>query len=432
MNKTNCIFLILIFTCNTYGSHVQDLYDQARYALEQQDKDQAIAYLLKAHTIDPTYDEITIHLASIHFFSREYEKAIPYFEHYLVKKPYDTDMLFYLGSAHNRLGQFDQANHYLKKSYEYSHDTLAKIELLKNYLRSAQWQNAQQYLTPKLWWYDYNIYTKRVMLDLNKSGNGIGDIIFFLRYAKILKQAGAHVSINIPKLLSPLCKCCPYIDTIITNQDNVTNPYDHEFPICIASLMLCAKDRIYLSSPEVPYLIAPKELSIEWKEKLAHDTNLKIGLYWEGTIHKAQFLGKQLANPRSVPFDCLRTLQSLKGISWYCLQKSITNWPSEFPIKSLGAGFDETNGSFMDSAAIMPQLDLIISIDGSIAHLAGALGVPVWVMLPLENDYRWFSARSDSPWYPTMRLFRQKEFGNWEPVIAEIKNELTHLLLLES
>ena len=91
--------------------------------------------------------------------------------------------------------------------------------------------------------------------------------------------------------------------------------------------------------------------------------------------------------------------------------------------------FDKTFGPFMDTAAVMKSMDLVIGVDTSLAHLAGGLGVPAWVMLPYDADWRWFENRSDSPWYPTMRLFRQKKIGDWDPVIEEVKNELDKLVL---
>lgn len=414
------------------ASPAEYLYKQARDYLQNHDKDNALLLLTKAHVLDPDYDEVTIQLASVYFFSREYQKAIPYFQHYLTRSPHDMDMLFYLGSAYNHLGNFAEANKRFKQSYDLSHDEIARIELLKNYIRDADWKQAEQYLTPKLWWYDTNLYGKHVLLDMAQDGNGVGDIIFFLRYAKTLTQAGAYVSAVVPKLLHPLCRCCPYLNEIVTNQNELTKCYDQTYSICVASLILCSKNRLHAAFRDVPYLTVPQPLSDAWQNILAHDHSFKVGLYWEGTTNKTRFLGKQLENPRTVPFSCLKTLKSIEGISWYSLQKHPTEWPTGFPIKSLGENFDKAHGAFMDSAAIMKQFDLIISIDGSVAHLAGALGVPVWVMLTCENDYRWFSKRPDSPWYPSMRFFRQRECGNWEPVISEIKKELTNLLLLES
>ena len=434
MNRNNYISLILsaVYSLSLAASPAEYLYQRGRHFLEQHDKENALLVLTKAHELDPNYDEITIQIASVYFFSREYQKAIPYFQHYLTRKPYDTDMLFYLGSAYNHLGNFARANQQFKQSYDISHDDIARIELLKNHIRDMEWSDAEQYLTPELWWYNSNLYGKRIVLDMAQDGNGIGDIIFFLRYAKTVTQAGAHVSVVVPKLLHPLCKCCPYVNEVVENKNDLTYPYDQSYSICIASLILRSKHKLHYASQDVPYLTIPQQLSDQWREKLAHDRNFKVGISWEGTPNKTRFLGKQLENHRTVPFDCLRTLQSLQGVSWYSLQKNPNEWPSGFPIKSLGSCLDEANGAFMDSAALMKHLDLVISIDGSIAHLAGALGIPVWVMLPCENDYRWFSNRSDSPWYPSMRLFRQKECGNWETVISKIKNELTNLLLLES
>ena len=100
----------------------------------------------------------------------------------------------------------------------------------------------------------------------------------------------------------------------------------------------------------------------------------------------------------------------------------------DFTVHEFGPNFDNTNGRFMDTAALMKNLDLIISVDTSVAHLAGALGLPVWVVLPSVADWRWMKDREDSPWYATMRLFRQETYGNWESVFENMKIELKRLL----
>ena len=167
MNRNNYISLILsaVYSLSLAASPAEYLYQRVRHFLEQHDKENALLVLTKAHELDPNYDEITIQIASVYFFSREYQKAIPYFQHYLTRKPYDTDMLFYLGSAYNHLGNFARANQQFKQSYDISHDDIARIELLKNHIRDMEWSDAEQYLTPELWWYNSNLYGKLIVLD---------------------------------------------------------------------------------------------------------------------------------------------------------------------------------------------------------------------------------------------------------------------------
>jgi len=430
--KNKILFTLFYFSFLSAVPPANSHHRLALHFLEQHNKESGLHHLLKAYEQNPEHEDLILHLASIYFFGREYEKSIPYFEQFLAKKPDDADIIFYLASAHNRQGKFKEGSHYFKKSFELNNDELAKGEFLKNCLRSKKWTLSEKLLNPTIWWYNENIYGKKILLELGKDGNGIGDMIFFLRYAKHLKQAGAQVTISVPDVIHTLMCTCPYVDNVLYSTETNPAPFDHVYSICIGSYMLRAKNRLFAPSRDIPYLVPDASLVTQWKEKLAQDNNIKIGIYWEGTPNKATFLGKQLENPRTLPFNALQPLQKLSGISWYSLQKDPTQLPSGFPIKTLGVDFDESNGAFMDTAAVMQHLDLVISIDGSVAHLAGALGVPVWVILPCENDYRWFENQDTTPWYPTMRLFQQKQFGNWQDVVEEVKKELAQMTLLES
>src|SRR5262249_17002328 len=133
----------------------------------------------------------------------------------------------------------------------------------------------------------------------------------------------------------------------------------------------------------------------------------------------------------SIPLNLFATLANVKGVQLISLQKGVG--PEELPtiagqfsVLDLGSRLDEVSGAFMDTAAIMMNLDLVISSDTSIAHLAGALGVPVWVGLPKNADWRWLLKREDSPWYPTMKLFRQTRSAHWQDVFERMRRALAN------
>jgi len=146
---------------------------------------------------------------------------------------------------------------------------------------------------------------------------------------------------------------------------------------------------------------------------------LKIGIFWQGSPkHRND-------RNRSIPLGCFEPLARHAGVRLLSLQKDsgLEQLPSlaeRFPITELGSRL----ASFMDTAALLVNLDLLITCDTAVAHLAGALGVPVWVALPLAPDWRWLLDRGDSPWYPTMRLFRQKQPGDWAGVFQQIETAL--------
>jgi hypothetical protein len=150
---------------------------------------------------------------------------------------------------------------------------------------------------------------------------------------------------------------------------------------------------------------------------------LRVGINWRGRE------GDGDSAKRDIPLELLCSLATIPGVSLVNLHKGagraeLDEARRRAPIFDCGEEVDTASGAFMDTAAIIKNLDLVITSNTAIAHLAGALGAPVWVALPFLPDWRWQLERSDSPWYPTMRLFRQKERGRWEPVIQEIHRSL--------
>jgi hypothetical protein len=156
-------------------------------------------------------------------------------------------------------------------------------------------------------------------------------------------------------------------------------------------------------------------------------TGFKIGIAWQGNRKYS------LDHQRSVGLAEFAPLAELRGVHLVSLQKGpgseqLGAFAGRWPATDLGVRLDETTGAFMDTAAVMKHLDLIVTSDTSIPHLAGALGVPVWVVLPCLPDWRWLLNREDSPWYPTMRLFRQERAGDWGSVFRRIAEEVSRLM----
>ena len=170
----------------------------------------------------------------------------------------------------------------------------------------------------------------------------------------------------------------------------------------------------------MPYLPVEEALARRWRASVDTPSSvLRVGFTWSGTRRL-----KQLLN-RACPLESLHPLFTTPGVAFYSLHK--TTSPSESLQLAGIPGVRDLNGElrdFADTAAAVSTLDLVISVDTAVAHLAGALGVPVWVLLPDRADWRWLLGRSDSPWYPTMRLFRQKTDGVWSGVVEEVRNAL--------
>jgi hypothetical protein len=252
---------------------------------------------------------------------------------------------------------------------------------------------------------------------------GLGDIIQFLRYAPLVQERGATVLLGCPSHLRGLLANCRGIDRLIP--DGPLPPFDVHAP-------LGSLPGIFGTTPAtvpgtVPYLFADAELTAHWQQELNHFSGFKIGIGWQGN---PKYWGDAL---RSIPLIHFEPLARVKGVHFFSLQKGpgtdqLGAVANGFPVMDLGSKLDEASGAFMDTAAIMKNLDLVITSDTAIAHLAGALGVPVWVALPLVPNWRWLLHREDSPWYPTMRLFRQTERGNWQQVFERMVGELEKMI----
>ena len=256
---------------------------------------------------------------------------------------------------------------------------------------------------------------KRIIL---LSENGLGDVIQYVRFARTVKEMGARVVVLTSKPLFNLFKLCPYIDDVILPRTPMGN-YDY-----ITSLQsVPALTHLTLKTlPNKPYIFADQQLVAEWKQKIAQDTNFKIGLCWASggdLYHVPQ-------GRRDIPLHELKPLAELPNVSFYSLQKGpgeeqLINAP--FTIIAF-KDLDTEHGGFMDTVALMKNMDLIISVDTSVGHLAGALGVPTFLMLPFASDIRWMIGRSDCPWYPTVTLFRQPKPYDWKTVVANVKREV--------
>ena len=168
---------------------------------------------------------------------------------------------------------------------------------------------------------------------------------------------------------------------------------------------------------EIPYLWADSELTEHWRRELASFEGFKIGIAWQGSR------GYALDRQRSMPLAHFAPLARLPGVQLISLQKGFGSEQIaavDFPVLDLSDRLDEASGPLMDTAAVIRNLDLVVAANTAVAHLAGALGAPVFLALPHSPDWRWLEGRDDSPWYPTMRLFRQTTFGQWPDVFQRI------------
>jgi hypothetical protein len=167
----------------------------------------------------------------------------------------------------------------------------------------------------------------------------------------------------------------------------------------------------------VPYLKAEPERVARWQSRIG-ENGFKIGISWQGA--------RGGVTSRAIPLRCFEGLSKISGVRLISLQKGFgaEQLSDTCGVESLGDEFDAGPNAFLDSSAVMQNLDLVITLDSALAHLAGALGRPVWVALKRVPDWRWLLGRDDSPWYPSMKLFRQKTEGDWAGVFAEMQSQV--------
>jgi hypothetical protein len=270
---------------------------------------------------------------------------------------------------------------------------------------------------------------------------GLGDMIQFIRFATQAKERGGRVLVECPGFLAPLLNRCPGVDEIIpegilapgTEKQGMPR-FDVQIPVM--SLPGALGSTLETLPTKVPYLHLDQGLVDLWRTQLAKALSqyesvasgqLRVGIAWQGNPNH------RLDRYRSIPLREFTRLAQQPGLRLVSLQKGpgaaqIKHMPSDFSIWEPPQSEQMTAQALLDTAALMKNLDLVISVDTGTCHLAGALGVPVWVPLSATGEWRWLLHREDSPWYPTMRLFRQKKLGQWRPVFRRMVRELKTLM----
>lgn len=246
--------------------------------------------------------------------------------------------------------------------------------------------------------------------------HGLGDTLQFIRLVPRLAGIARSVAVEAPPALLALLQDMPGIDTLLP-LDAAPPDFDVEAELMELPHALRLTEA---SLPrEVPYLRVPAAHRVAASELMAREARrLKVGVVWAAGAWRPE---------RSVPLDLLVPLDALPRLALVCLQQGPARQAIDAGQGPRFAAAAAATSDILDTAALMMELDLIVTVDTMVAHLAGALGRPVWVMLPFAADWRWQIDRDDSPWYPTMRLFRQKMPGAWEPVVRAVAAQLARI-----
>ncbi len=246
---------------------------------------------------------------------------------------------------------------------------------------------------------------------------GYGDTLQFCRYVPLVAQR-ARVVLGVPTALRRLMASLPG-DKLIVTEDDALPPFDLHCPLL--SLPLAFGTTLATIPATIPYLRADRLLTARWRKRLTALPGLKVGLVWAGESSQAMADAQARDRRRSIPLARLARLGDVPRVSLVSLQKGAAATQAREPPAGLTIhDWTDELTDFADTAALVAGLDLVISVDTAVAHLAGALGKPVWVLNRADACWRWLRDRSDSPWYPTVRLFRQPTHGDWDPVITEV------------
>lgn len=356
----------------------------------------AIASCDRAIAIQPDCDEAYINRAVILQDLKRFDEALACYDQIIALNP-------------------DHAGAYWNKS-----NLLLLAGDYEQGWRLHEWRNRIQisnrnYPQP-LWLGEHSVAGKTLLIHAE---GGLGDIIQKCRYASLAANQGARVIFEVPKSLARLLstmKC----DCTIVEKGKPLPSFDLHTPSM--SLPLAFGTTLETIPTRTPYLYSETEKQKLWQRKLGSKTKPRVGLVWSGTARSE--IDSNPARIRNIPLHMLEPLLQLP-IEFHSLHKSIR--PEDAAALSRFSQIQQHHDEledFSDTAALLGEMDLVISIDTSVAHLAGALGQPVWVMLPYSSDYRWTLDGTTTPWYPTATLFRQSAQGGWPEVISTIKGKL--------
>jgi hypothetical protein len=263
-----------------------------------------------------------------------------------------------------------------------------------------------------LWSGDSSLNRKAILVHAEQ---GFGDTLMMCRYVPLLAAHGARVIFEVKPGLTRLFEGLAGVSTLIARGETVPQ-FDIHCPIM--SLPIAFKTSLETVPANIPYLSVPKEKVDHWRS-IVENGRFNVGVAWAGN---PSFKNDR---ERSITLQNIWPIFSAAGATFFSIQKDLREGDAEIlganpHIRHLGNQLDD----FMDTAAAMNAMDLVISSDTSIVHLAGALGRPVWILLSDNPDWRWLLDRTDSPWYPTARLFRQSKTGDWSSVVSDVYAEL--------
>jgi tetratricopeptide (TPR) repeat protein len=401
-------------------------------ALQRQGRlDEAVASYRQAIRLRPSYHKAFHNLGDALQRLGRFDDAIACFREAIRSLPDSAESHYNLGTALHGQGRLDDAIACyeeairLRPDYPEAHNNLGQCWLLKGQFQRGwaeyEWHlrcpgiGSRSFRQPQ--WDGTPLGGRRILLYADQ---GLGDNLQFARFAGLVQQRGGYVIMECLPSLAPLLSTCPGIDRLVA-QGSVLPEFDvHAAMLSLPGLLGTTVETI---PADVPYVHADPQHRRRWQQELQATGTWNVGIVWQGRPTHGQ------DRTRSVLLEFFAPLARIPGVRLVRLQRG----PGSEQLAQLRGqwevfdppGWPEDHAeAWLESAALVSALDLVITVDTSVAHLAGSLAAPVWVALPFVPDWRWLLEREDCPWYPTMRLFRQQRLGDWPGVFERLADAL--------
>jgi len=368
------------------------------------------------------------------------DEAIESFDIALDLKPDFTEAFNNRSSAFFASGKIEKVLSDLNKAIQLNPDfpeanlNLAMYNLLignfSDGWKGFEWRHkvnnrnqSNQKLTKPCWLGNFSINKKTVLLH---SEQGLGDTIQFCRYASFVAELGANVILQVQEPLVCLLQSLQGVTKVIAIGDTLPE-YDFQTPLM--SLPLAFKTELYNIPSTIPYINPSIIKRNYWESRLKNSTKKRIGLVWNGGFRPNQPEVWGVNSRRNISLSQISKLNN-PNLDFFCLQKGepseseLARTQDQYWDKSNFFNYIDQLDDFSDTAALIANLDLIISVDTSTAHLAAAMGKPVWLLNRFDSCWRWLIDRNDSPWYPSMRIYRQTTLNDWSNVLDQVSADL--------
>jgi tetratricopeptide (TPR) repeat protein len=417
--------------------HLDALTNRGVALLRTRDAGEALASHDRALALDPLFANAWSNRSAALRWQGRTVEAIADCDRALAIDPDHVTALINRSCAFFELGRLDQAIADRERALTINPDNVdarfgkSMIQLLRGDL-SDGWKEYESRLKvvefghwrvtyDKPRWTGEPIEGRTILLHAEQ---GLGDTIQFLRYARLM-AAKARVILGVQRPLLRLASRIGEIAQVVVPGDRLP---DFDFHCPLMSLPLAFNTTLETIPRAVPYLDADAAQVAAWRRRLDGLPGLKVGLVWAGGTRPELPIQHSMDQRRSITLAHFAAFAGMTGVTFVSLQKDGPAAQANSPPQGLVV-HDWTNelGDFVDTAALIAALDLVISVDTSVAHLAGALGKPVWLLNRVDTDWRWLLDRDDSPWYPTLRQFRQDKPGEWEPALSRVRGALAEL-----